>query len=181
MCFPGSVDFTHRQIREAGIETYHHNLETSRSYFNQICTTHAYDKRVQTVEIAKECGFKICCGGIFGLGETWYQRVELALTLKKLHVDRVPVNFLIPIPGTRMENRPLLHPFEALKIISLYRFLLPDKDIVICGGRETTLRDLQSWLFIAGANGIIIGDYLTTKGRNSEDDFIMMRGLGLNV
>ncbi|KUK31064.1 MAG: Biotin synthase [Thermoanaerobacterales bacterium 50_218] len=169
------------QLREAGIQTYHHNLETARSFFPQICTTHSYDEDVNTVLIAKEHGFTVCCGGIFGLGESWEQRVELALTLRDLDVDKVPLNLLIPIPGTRLEAQPLLEPLEALKIVALYRFLLPDKVLIMCGGREVVLRDLQSWALMAGANGIMVGNYLTTSGRNIQDDLSMLRDLGLET
>lgn len=169
------------QLREAGIQTYHHNLETARSFFPQICTTHSYDDDVNTVLIAKKHGFTVCCGGIFGLGESWEQRVELALTLRDLDVDRVPLNLLNPISGTRLGTRPLLEPLEALKIVALYRFLLPDKILIMCGGREVVLRDLQSWALMAGANGIMIGNYLTTRGRNFQDDISMLRDLGLNA
>ena len=163
------------KLKQKGVTTYHHNLETAESYFNQICTTHNYDEDICTLKTAKSAGLKICSGGILGLGESWAQRVELAFTLKKLDVDSIPINFLNPIPGTRMENRPLLPPMEALKSIAIFRFINPDKDIIICGGREKTLGDFQSWVFIAGANGIIVGNYLTTKGRSTEIDMDMIR------
>ena len=163
------------KLKEKGVTTYHHNLETAESYFNQICTTHNYNEDIYTVKTAKSAGLEICSGGILGLGESWAQRVELAFTLKKLDVDSIPVNFLNPIPGTRMENRPLLPPMEALKSIAIFRFINPDKDITICGGRGKTLGDFQSWVFMAGANGIIIGNYLTTKGRSVEMDMDMIR------
>ena len=169
------------RLKEKGVTTYHHNLETAGSYFDQICTTHEYDEDIQTVKIAKSAGLKVCSGGILGLGETWMQRVELAFTLKELDVDSIPVNFLNPIPGTRMENRALLPPMEALKCIALFRFINPDKDITICGGREKTLGDFQSWIFMAGANGVMIGNYLTTKGRSAESDMDMIRQMGFGI
>lgn len=169
------------KLKEKGITTYHHNLETAGSYFDQICTTHKYDEDIHTVKIAKSAGLKICSGGILGLGETWAQRVELAFTLKELDVDSIPINFLNPIPGTRMENRSLLPPMEALKSIALFRIINPDKDITICGGREKTLGDFQSWIFIAGANGVMIGNYLTTKGRSAEMDIDMIKQMGLDI
>ena len=113
------------------------------------------------------------------MGESWEQRVELAFTLRELDVDSVPINFLNPIKGTRMQDRPLLPPMEALKVIALYRFIHPQKDIPICGGRETTLKDFQSWLFSAGANGLMVGNYLTTLGRSIEMDLEMIQALGL--
>ncbi|MDO9585032.1 MAG: biotin synthase BioB [Syntrophales bacterium] len=170
-----------KQLKESGVSAYHHNLETARSYFDKICTTHDYEDDVQTVRVAKAAGLKVCCGGILGLGETWAQRVELAVTLRDLDVDSIPINFLNPIPGTRMAERPLLSPMEALKCIALFRFINPRKDITICGGREITLRDLQSWIFAAGANGLLVGNYLTTEGRDIKSDMDMIRDLGLVV
>jgi len=167
------------KLKEKGVITYHHNLETARSYFDQICTTHDYDEDIHTVKLAKSAGLKVCSGGILGLGETWAQRVELGFALKELDVDSIPINFLNPIPGTRMENRSLLLPMDALKCIAIFRFINPDKDITICGGREKTLGDFQSWIFMAGANGIMIGNYLTTKGRSAEMDMDMIRQMGL--
>lgn len=164
-----------KKLKEGGITTYHHNLETARSYFDQVCTTHDYDEDIQTIKLAKSAGLKVCSGGILGLGETWEQRVELAFTLKELDVDSIPINFLNPIPGTRMEYRPLLSATEALKCIALFRLINPEKDIIVCGGREITLGDYQSWVFMAGANGLIIGNYLTTKGRNIKMDTDMMK------
>ena len=164
-----------RKLKDSGITTYHHNLETALSYFDHICTTHDYEEDVQTVRFAGASGLKVCSGGILGLGETWEQRIELAFTLKDLNVDIIPINFLNPIPGTGLEGMPLLSPVEALKCIALFRFINPEKDITVCGGRETTLRDYQSWVFTAGANGLMIGDYLTTKGRNAGMDIDMIR------
>ncbi len=169
------------KLKEKGVTTYHHNLETARSYFDQICTTHEYDEDIQTIKMAKSAGLKVCSGGILGLGETWAQRVELAFTLKELGVDSIPINFLNPIPGTRMENRSLLSSMEALKCIALFRFINPDKSITICGGREKTLGDFQSWIFMAGANGVMIGNYLTTKGRSAAMDMDMISQMGLNI
>ena len=113
------------------------------------------------------------------MGESWDQRVELAFTLRDLEVDSIPLNFLNPIKGTRMENSPLLPPMEALKIISIFRIINPEKDITICGGRERTLKDFQSWIFLAGANGLMVGDYLTTEGRNTAMDMEMIEDMGL--
>jgi len=169
------------QLKDAGVTNYHHNLETARSHFDEICTTHDYDDDIRTIKIAQSAGLRACSGGIIGMGESWTQRVELAFTLKELDVDSIPLNFLNPIPGTRMENMPLLPPMEALKVIALFRIINPEKDIPICGGRERTLKDFQSWVFMAGANGLMIGDYLTTAGRNSEMDIEMIQDMGLAV
>jgi biotin synthase len=172
---------TLRQLRESGVTTYHHNLETAGSYFDHICTTHAYDEDIETVRLAQSAGLSVCSGGIFGLGETWEQRVELAFTLRELNVDSIPINFLNPIPGTKLENRPLLTPMAALKCIALFRLINPEKDITICGGREVTLKDYQSWVFIAGANGLMVGNYLTTEGRSIIMDIDLIREMALMI
>ena len=116
---------TAKQLKENGITRYHHNLETAKSYFNHICTTHEYEEDLQTIEYARAAGLEVCCGGILGLGESWDHRVELAFTLKNLDVDSIPLNFLNPIPGTKLENRPFMPPMEALKSIALFRFINP--------------------------------------------------------
>ncbi len=167
------------RFKSAGLVKYHHNLETARSHFPDICTTHAYDEDVKAVEAAHAAGLSVCSGGLFGLGETDAQRVELARTLIDLEVGSVPVNFLNPIPGTPIENTRPLTPIECLKIIAVYRLMMPDKDIYICGGREKNLGDLQSWIFMAGANGLMVGDYLTTSGRSMGLDLKMIRDQGL--
>ncbi|MGW8322214.1 MAG: biotin synthase BioB, partial [Thermodesulfobacteriota bacterium] len=153
-----------RDLRAAGLNTFHHNLETAASHYDMVCTTHGYQERMQTVRAAKQAGFTLCSGGIFGMGESPAQRAELALTLRQLGVDRIPVNFLNPLPGTAMEGRSRLEPLEALHIVAALRVALPKQDILVCGGREVTLRSLQPLLFNAGANGIMTGKYLTTPG-----------------
>jgi biotin synthase len=172
---------TARALAEAGCVTYHHNLETARSFFPNICTTHDYEEDVQTVRLAKEAGMKVCCGGIFGLGETLAQRVELAFTLRELEVDSVPLNFLNPIAGTPLEGKKELTPLDCLRIIALFRYLLPERRISVCGGREPNLRDFQSWIFMAGASGTMVGNYLTTSGRDREADLQMFRDAEVEV
>lgn len=167
------------RLKDSGLESYHHNLETGRSFFPKICTTHDYDDDVAVVRTAKELGFHVCSGGIFGLGEGWSDRVELVSTLKALDVDSVPVNFLNPRPGTPLENSSNLTPVECLMVIALIRLMMPLKDIVVCGGRQINLRDLQPLIFAAGANGMMVGDYLTTPGREAEEDLRMLFDLGL--
>ena len=166
------------RLSDAGLKRYHHNLETAESHFPKICSTHTYDERVQTVLRVKKKGFEVCSGGIFGLGETPGQRVELSFTLKNLEVDSVPLNFLNPVKGTPAEKQPLLPPLEILKIIALFRFVLPKKDIRVCGGREIGLRTLQPLMYLAGANGTMVGNYLTTSGRNSKVDLQEILDLG---
>ena len=166
------------RLYEAGIENYHHNLETARSYFNNVCTTHKYEEDINTIIVAKEAGLNVCSGGIMGLGESWEQRVELAYILKDLDVNSIPLNFLNPISGTKMENMQILNTFDALKTIAVFRFINPVKNIGICGGREATFEDFQSWIFPAGANGFMIGNYLTTIGRNINVDLKLMNIFG---
>jgi len=169
------------ELKDAGLDRYHHNLETSQSFFPQVCTTRPYQENIDTVRAAKEAGLITCCGGIFGMGESPEQRIELALTLKELDPDSIPINFLNPVKNTSLENMPLLEPLEALKIIAVFRILFPKKDIIICGGREVVLRSLQPMMFLAGANGMILGDYLTTKGRSVKHDLEMIKDLDFSL
>ncbi|PID28275.1 MAG: biotin synthase BioB [Candidatus Cloacimonadota bacterium] len=169
-----------KMLVEAGVERFHHNLETAPSYFSEICSTHTLEEDYKTIEIASAAGMKICCGGIIGLGESWKQRTELAFTLKKMKVDSIPLNFLNPIKGTRLENQKLLSAEEALKTIALFRLINPQTPIGIAGGRELILGEKQEELFRAGANGIMIGNYLTTSGRAISNDNKMIKKLELN-
>lgn len=170
-----------RRLKERGLRRYHHNLETSRDFFPNICSTHTFDSMVETVRTAKNAGIEVCSGGIFGLGESWSDRVSLALTLRDLGVDSVPLNFLIPIAGTPLASSPILQPLEALKIIAVFRFILPDREIRVCGGRETCLGDHQGRIFRAGASGAMIGNYLTREGRPPGEDLRMVAELGMEV
>jgi len=167
------------RLKNAGLDCFHHNLETSRAFFSRICTTHNREERVETVRLAKSLGLRVCSGGIFGLGESDEDRVDFALELAGLGVNSVPINFLHPIPGTPLEKEENLTPLICLRIIAMFRLVLPGQDIVICGGRQRNLRDLQPLMFMAGANGILIGDYLTTGGRDRADDLKMIEDLGL--
>lgn len=166
-----------RDLAAAGCVTYHHNLETAPSFFSRICTTHDYAEDLNTVRRAKAAGMKVCCGGIIGLGETLEQRVELAETLHQLDVDSIPINFLNPVAGTPLEGQSGLTPMDCLRTITLLRYFLPDKSISVCGGRETNLRDLQAMMFMAGANGTMVGNYLTTSGRDRAADLQMLADL----
>lgn len=174
-------ELTHDQaqrLRDMGVLRVNHNLETSRRNFPNLIHTHAYDDRVRTIRTAKAAGLSICSGGIFGMGDDWADRVDMALELRELGVDVVPINFLNAIPGTAVYGRwPDLTPMEALHIVALYRFLLPTQEIKIAGGREKILRDMQSWMFFAGASSFMIGNYLTTFGRPAEQDQQMLRDL----
>jgi biotin synthase len=142
-------------------------------------TTHKYADRVNTIRSAKAAGLSVCAGGIFGIGETDEDRVEMALELRRLGVDTVPMNFLHPIAGTPLGEAKALEPREVLTIVALYRFILPRTTLKVAGGRVLNLRDMQSWMFYAGANAILSGNYLTTAGRAVRDDVQMLRDLGL--
>jgi biotin synthase len=168
-------------LRECGLVRYHHNLETSESFFPEICSTHAYHDKLKTIEAALAAGLSVCSGGIFGIAETWQDRVDMAFALKALDVDSVPINFLIPVKGTLLGERAVLPPFEALKIISLYRFILPDKQIRVCGGRLQALDEFNCMVFMAGADAVLTGNYLTTTGRTFEDDLELIRRSGLKI
>jgi len=168
------------RLKAAGVACYNHNLETARDHFPNICTTHTYDDRVRTVRYLKNAGIRVCCGGIFGMGETRRHRVELAFALKELDVDIVPMNFLNPIPGTPFEGMTPMPPLEILKTIAVFRFVLPRKEIMVAGGREVNLRDLQPMMFLAGASATMIGNYLTTTGQDPKKDLQMIEDLGLD-
>jgi biotin synthase len=168
-------------LKENGLERYHHNLETSERFFPEICRTHTYYDKLKTIEAAKSAGLSVCSGGIFGMGETWQDRIDMAFAIKELNIDSIPLNFLIPVKGTSMGDRDFLHPFEALKIISLYRFILPEKEIRVCGGRIQTLGEFNSWVFMAGADSLLTGNYLTTTGRTYKDDLRLIEQYGLRI
>ena len=166
------------KLKSAGITRYHHNLETSKRFYPSICSTQNWEDRYKTVQRAKTSGFEVCSGGLFGLGESWADRMELALTLRELEVDSVPLNFLSPIPGTPLGNQPKLTAEEGLRIIMLFRIMLPKATIRICGGRPTTFGDRQSEIFSAGVDALMTGDYLTTSGISVERDLKMLVDCG---
>ncbi|WP_425060438.1 Biotin synthase [Sporomusa carbonis] len=168
-----------KALKAAGITRYHHNLETSQSFFNQICTTHTYDERIETIKHVKAEGLEVCSGGIIGLGETWEHRIELAFALKELDVDSVPINVLNPVKGTALENQPPLKPMEILQTFAIFRMILPTKILRYAGGREKALGELVPLGFLAGINGMLIGNYLTTTGRGATADLDTVRDLGL--
>lgn len=165
-------------LKQSGFSSYHHNLESARSFYPQVCGTHSFEARVETIQNARKAGLRTCSGGIFGLGESWEQRLEMAGFLRELAVDSIPVNFLIPMAGTPLEKSPLLSPAEALLIIALFRLMNPGRDIVICGGRGKVLNEWDRLIFSAGANGLMIGDYLTTKGHPFDRDLQILSELG---
>jgi biotin synthase len=178
----GFLDETRaKRLAEAGVTRYNHNLETSPDNYSRICTTHKFEQRVQTVQTVISHGFSACSGGIIGLGETESQRLDLAFTLRDLGVDCVPINILNPRPGTPLENAIPPQPLEVLKAVALFRLIIPTATIKIAGGREKNLGDFQAMALRAGANGMIIGGYLTTSGRSVEDDLKMVRQAGFTI
>ncbi len=170
-----------RALAQAGVHRYHHNVETAASFFPQIATAHSYEERLATIRQAQAAGLAVCVGGIFGLGESVAQRHEMALTLRDLEVDSIPLNFLQPIPGTPLADREPLKPLEALQIIAAFRLFFPDKRLIIAGGRLGTLGTLAPLVFAAGADALMTGDYLTTKGQLPAQDLQMLQDLGLRA
>ena len=167
-------------LKDAGLVTYNHNLETSRRFFGEVCETHSYDDRIQTLRLLKGAGVHTCSGGIFGMGETREDRVALAFELAELDVDVIPMNFLNPMEGTPMADRPLLPPMECLRTVAMFRFVNPTKEIMLAGGREVNLRDLQPLMFVAGASASMAGHYLTSGGRETSSDWRMIKDLEMD-
>lgn len=168
-------------LKDAGLSRYHHNLETSESFYPRICTTQTWRSRFETVRHAKEAGLETCSGALFGMGENWDERKALAESLRELGVESVPINFLDPRPGTPLAGHPLLDAEEALRIIALFRLVLPRASLRVCGGRTKILRDRQPELVAAGADAIMSGNYLTTGGATPERDRAMIESLGLEI
>jgi len=168
------------RLKDAGLECYGHNLESSKRFFPKHCTTHTYEDRVETIGYLKNAGIKICSGGIIGMGETREDRCDLAFSLKELGANVVPINILNPIKGTPFENVEPLPPMEILKTIACFRFILPRQEIMIAGGRTVNLRDMQSMVFAAGASALMVGNYLTTLNQPVEKDLQMLKDLGLD-
>ncbi|MFC1763975.1 biotin synthase BioB [Planctomycetota bacterium] len=151
-------------LRSAGMSRYHHNIETSRRYYREIVSTHDFEQRVDTIQAARAAGLEVCSGGIIGMGETWQDRLDMAVTLRELEVDSVPINILSPIPGTPFEHLERITAEDVVRTLAIFRIVLPDKTIKMAAGREATLGEGQIEGFKAGANGMIIGGYLTIKG-----------------
>jgi biotin synthase len=168
------------RLKQAGLECYNHNLESSRRFFPQVCTTHTYDERLQTIGHLQQAGIKICSGGILGLGETREDRCDLAFALKEIGAHVIPINILNPIGGTPFAAQQPLPPLEILKSIACFRFILPRREIKVAGGRTVNLRDLQSLIFMAGASALMVGNYLTTLNQPVEKDLQMLKDLGLD-
>ena len=169
------------RLAVGGVHRYNHNLETARSFFPQIVSTHSWESRLETCQHVRAAGMELCCGVLLGLGENVAQRVELLDQLRQLDPVEVPVNFLNPRPGTPLADRSLVSPIEALRWIALIRLALPSALLRYAGGREITMRDLQAMGMAGGINGLIIGNYLTTLGRPAGEDLQMLLDLGMPV
>lgn len=170
-----------QKLKEAGMTRLHHNLETNESFYPNVCTTQQWRDRLDTVHQARKHGLSVCCGGLFGLGETWADRISFALELKAEGIRNIPMNFLYPHPGTPMANQPVMAPEEALRIIALFRHLIPDATLRICGGRVSVLKQRQYEMFAAGANAFMTGNYLTIAGAGVETDLAEIAKLGLVI
>jgi biotin synthase len=174
---PGQAE----RLAENGIHRYNHNLEAGPRFFPRICTTHTFDDRVQTCRQVTAAGMELCSGGIFGMGESWDDRIDLAFVLRELGAHEIPCNFLDPRPGTPLGDAPPMQPLEALQCVAIYRLINPNSVLRYAGGREVVLRDLQAYGMLAGANGLIVGNYLTTLGRSAEADLAMLADLDMPV
>jgi biotin synthase len=170
-----------RQLKEAGLSRYHHNLETSKSFFSQVCTTHTYEQKIQTINYLKDAGIETCVGGILNLGETAKQRIEFAYELKAVEPDSVPINILNPRPQTPLENRPLISALQAAQYLAIFRLIMPKASIRLAGGRLETFKDDLKMPFLAGVNALLVGDLLTTKGADVTSDISQIKSLGFNV
>lgn len=169
-----------RRLKQAGIDRFNHNLETSERFYPTICTTHQYRDRVETTRVVKAAGLELCSGGLMGMGETLEDRVELAFALRAAGADSIPVNFLDPRPGTTLEGRPRLSAAEGLRILAMFRLVNPDRELRIAGGREACLGALQA-LALYPANSIFTNGYLTTPGQGHTADLAMIAAAGFHV
>ena len=168
-------------LTDMGVHRYNHNLETARSYFPQVVTTHTWEERWATLTMVRDAGMEVCCGGIVGMGETLAQRAEFAAQLAALEPDEVPLNFLNPRPGTPFGDLPVMPAAEALRTVATFRLALPRTILRYAGGREITLGDLAGRGVLGGVNAVIVGNYLTTLGRPAADDLAMLSDLAMPI
>ena len=169
------------RLKNLGVKRYNHNLESSRSFFQSICSTHTYQDRVNTAQTVKKNGLELCCGGIIGMGESRMQRLEMGLDLSKLSPEECPINILVPQKGTPLEFQKKISLGEILRVVAVYRFLMPKTILKIAGGREIHLANDQEKVLLGGANGIITGGYLTIDGNTPKDDLKMVSQIGLET
>jgi len=170
-----------RELADAGVQRVHHNVETARSYYEEVTTTVRYEGRTRTIDAVKEAGLESCVGGILNLGESPRQRVEMAFELAEVNPTSVPINLLNPRPGTKFGDRELMDPWDVVKWVAIFRLILPDALFRLCGGRVENLGELQPLAVKAGLNGVMMGNFLTTLGAEPADDRAMFEELGLNV
>lgn len=168
------------KLKEAGVSMYHHNVETSSDNYKNICTTHDYEERIQTIKNAARAGLEICCGGILGMGESKEDRVKMAFEIRSLGITSIPLNILMPIKGTPYEDLNGIAPLEILKSMALFRYIIPNAYIRYAGGRMA-LKDKQSLGFKAGINAALVGNFLTTVGSDVENDKEMIVSAGLEI
>lgn len=168
------------QLKEAGVSMYHENIETSRRNFPNVCTTHTYEDKIHSIELAKTVGLKICSGGIIGMGETWNDRIDMAISLSELQVDSIPINALIPVKGTYYANFSPLSEDDILRAIAIFRYINPTSYIRMAAGR-CYFKDGGSNLFLSGANAIITGDFLTTVGNSTKQDIEMLTNMNFDI
>jgi biotin synthase len=170
-----------KALKEAGVQRVHHNVETARSYYDEVSTTVRYEGRLRTIDAVREAGLETCVGGILNLGESREQRVEMAFQLAEIAPTSVPINLLNPRPGTKFGDREFMDPWEAVKWIAIFRLILPDALLRLCGGRVENIAELQRLGVKAGINGVMLGNFLTTLGNTPEEDHAMFEELGLNI
>ena len=170
-----------RRLADGGVHRYNHNLETARSFFGRVVTTHSWEERAATCRLVRRYGMELCCGALLGMGETVEQRLELLAELRSVEPAEVPLNFLNPRPGTPFGDRPVVQPLEAIRWIALFRLALPSVILRYAGGREVTLRDLQAMGMTSGINALIVGNYLTTLGRTPDEDLQMLDDLRMPI
>lgn len=170
-----------KRLQQAGMTRIHHNLESSESFYPQVCSTQTWQDRLDTVRTAQKLGLEVCCGGLFGLGETWADRIDFAFALKQENITQIPLNFLYAHTGTPLAHQPVLSEAQALRIIALWRHILPEATLRICGGRAAILKDRQADMFRAGANAFMTGNYLTVAGSELEDDLSLIKKCGLSL
>ena len=166
------------RLHEAGVTSYHHNIETSRRFFPHICTSHTYDDRIRTIKMAQAEGFCVCSGGIIGMGETWEDRLDMAISLQELGIESIPINALMPIPGTALEGRVQLPAEDILRTIAFFRFINPTANIRLAAGRKL-LPENGATAFLSGASASITGNMLTTSGTTIKEDMALLDELGL--
>jgi biotin synthase len=169
-----------QRLKDCGVDRVNHNVNTSADHYDEICTTHTYEDRIRTLEAARAAGLELCSGGIIGTGETHEQVVDMAIELRDIGVESVPLNFLNAIKGTPLEGLDQLNPRFCLKVLAMFRFVHPDRELRIAGGREIHLRSLQP-LGMYAANSLFVGDYLTTSGQPPESDYAMLEDLGFEI